>query len=84
VQSGYSRQCPNCEVIIFFEEDSFNKEVQLAMKEAKKVRRALREEVDKPPPAADSLLVEGGRQYRLLSRNSEQGRRTRPGRSEET
>jgi hypothetical protein len=37
-------------VIIFFEDASFDKNVQLAMKEAKKVRRALREEEEKQGP----------------------------------
>jgi hypothetical protein len=84
VQNGYSRQCPNCEVIIFFEEDSSNKNVQLAMKEAKKVRRALREDVVKPASASDESLAEGGRQYRPVSRSGDSGRRAWPGRSEQT
>jgi hypothetical protein len=44
VQSGYSRQCPSCETILFFEEGSIDKNVQRTLREAKRVRKALREE----------------------------------------
>jgi DNA-directed RNA polymerase subunit RPC12/RpoP len=43
LQPGYSRQCPNCEVIIFFEESSADKNVQTALLEARRLRRVLRE-----------------------------------------
>jgi DNA-directed RNA polymerase subunit RPC12/RpoP len=43
LQPGYSRQCPNCEVIIFFEESSADKNVQTALLAARRLRRALRE-----------------------------------------
>jgi len=43
LQPGYSRQCPNCEVIIFFEESSSDKNVQTALLEARRLRRVLRE-----------------------------------------
>ena len=42
LQPGYSRQCPNCEVIIFFEESSSDKNVQTALLEARRLRRMLR------------------------------------------
>ena len=42
LQPGYSRQCPNCEVIIFFEEGAIDRNVQLALRDAKRLRRALR------------------------------------------
>lgn len=42
VQSGYSRQCPNCEVIIFFEEGAIDRNVQLALRNAKRLRREIR------------------------------------------
>jgi hypothetical protein len=44
LQSGYSRQCVNCETILFFEESSIDKNVQRALGEAKRLRKALREE----------------------------------------
>ena len=44
VQSGYSRQCPSCESILFFEESAIDKNVQRTLREAKRVRKALRAE----------------------------------------
>lgn len=44
IQSGYSKQCPRCEVIIFFEEGSIDKNIQRALNDAKSLRRALRAE----------------------------------------
>ncbi len=38
VQGGYSRQCPNCEVIIFFEEGAIDRNVQRALRDAKRLR----------------------------------------------
>jgi DNA-directed RNA polymerase subunit RPC12/RpoP len=46
LQPGYSRQCPNCEVIIFFEESSSDKNVQEALLAARRMRRVLRETED--------------------------------------
>ncbi len=43
VQPGYSRQCPSCEVIIFFEESSSDKHVQTALLAARRLRRVLQE-----------------------------------------
>ncbi|THD70578.1 MAG: hypothetical protein E7813_07945 [Bradyrhizobium sp.] len=43
VQPGYSRQCPNCEVVIFFEESSSDKNVQTALLAGRRLRRVLRE-----------------------------------------
>ena len=43
VQSGYSRQCPGCEVVIFFEEHVNDKNVQAALLAARNLRRALKE-----------------------------------------
>jgi DNA-directed RNA polymerase subunit RPC12/RpoP len=51
LQPGYSRQCPNCEVIIFFEESSADKNVQTALLAARRLRRVLRE-ADGVKPAA--------------------------------
>ena len=53
LQPGYSRQCPGCEVVIFFEEGSNDKYVHKALLEARRVRRALRESDGvKPAPRA--------------------------------
>ena len=44
VQSGYSRQCMSCETILFFEDSSIDKNVQRTLREAKRLRKVLREE----------------------------------------
>ena len=44
VRSGYSRQCPHCERMVFFEDGSPNKDIHDALREAERVRKALREE----------------------------------------
>src|SRR4051812_48338794 len=43
LQSGYSRQCPSCEVVLFFDEDSPDKNIKEAMTAARHLRKALRE-----------------------------------------
>lgn len=43
VQNGYSRQCPLCERVLFFEEGMPDKNVQKALIEARHLRKALRE-----------------------------------------
>jgi hypothetical protein len=49
VQPGYARQCPNCEVIIFFEESASDKNVQRALLAARRLRRELREQEEIGP-----------------------------------
>ena len=44
MQSGFSRQCPCCEVVLFFEETSPDKNVQKALRAARGLRKLLREE----------------------------------------
>jgi predicted nucleic acid-binding Zn-ribbon protein len=44
VRSGYSRQCPACECMLFFEDGSPNRDVHEALREAQRVRKILREE----------------------------------------
>lgn len=49
LQNGYSRQCPTCEVVLFFDEDSHDQTIRRAMRSARQVRAALREaEVAQP------------------------------------
>jgi hypothetical protein len=43
VQSGYSRQCPSCEVVLFFEDDSPDKNIKRALTSARDLRKVLRE-----------------------------------------
>jgi len=59
LQNGYSRQCPTCEVVLFFDEDSQEQSVRRAMKMARQVRVALREaELERP---RRKRVVRGGR-----------------------
>jgi NAD-dependent SIR2 family protein deacetylase len=44
LQAGYSRQCPGCEGVIYFEEGSSDQNVQKALLDAKQVRKLLRQE----------------------------------------
>jgi predicted nucleic acid-binding Zn-ribbon protein len=44
VLSGYSRQCPCCECMVFFEDGTPNKDIDEALREAARVRKALRDE----------------------------------------
>lgn len=43
LQNGYSRQCPTCEVVMFFDEDSPKPDIRRAMKTARQVRKQLHE-----------------------------------------
>lgn len=43
LQDGYSRQCPCCEVVLFFAEDSQHPFIKRAMRSARQVRKELRE-----------------------------------------
>ena len=43
LQNDYSRQCPNCEVVLFFNEDSPDANIKRAMTAARRVRKELRE-----------------------------------------
>jgi predicted nucleic acid-binding Zn-ribbon protein len=43
LQNGYSRQCPTCEVVLFFDEDSSDANIKHAMRMARRVRKELRE-----------------------------------------
>src|SRR6185312_14232568 len=43
LQDGYSRQCPSCEVVLFFAEDSQHPFIKRAMRNARKVRKEMRE-----------------------------------------
>jgi hypothetical protein len=42
LQNGYTRQCPCCEVLLFFDEDSQNRDIKRAMRTARNVRNELR------------------------------------------
>lgn len=42
MQAGHSKQCPQCECLVFFEDSSPHKSVQKALRDARQVRRQLR------------------------------------------
>jgi hypothetical protein len=48
LQNGYSRQCPTCEVVLFFDEDSPDANLKRAMRMARRVRKELREAEFRP------------------------------------
>jgi hypothetical protein len=74
LQNGYSRQCPTCEVVLFFEEDFPNQDIKRAMKTARAVRKQLREEeaaqIMAAPPASPRRGGGGGRS-RVAGRESD-------------
>jgi predicted nucleic acid-binding Zn-ribbon protein len=43
LQSGFSRQCPCCEVVLFFDEDSQDANIKRAMRKARRARAELRD-----------------------------------------
>jgi hypothetical protein len=43
LQHDYSRQCPCCEVVLFFAEDSHDTNIKHAMRAARRLRKELRE-----------------------------------------
>ncbi|MDA9437334.1 hypothetical protein [Bradyrhizobium sp. CCBAU 51627] len=43
LQDGYSRQCPCCEVVLFFADDAQHPFIKRAMRSARQVRKELRE-----------------------------------------
>jgi len=43
LQNGFSRQCPTCEVVVFFDEDSPDPNIKHAMWTARRIRKEVRE-----------------------------------------
>jgi hypothetical protein len=61
LQSGYSRQCVSCETMLFFDEDSNDKNIRRTLREARQVRKALREaEFEK---LANTPVASTGREF---------------------
>ena len=54
LQGGYSRQCPTCEVILFFEDYSHDTNIKRAMTTARRIRKELRELEMAGPSGASS------------------------------
>jgi hypothetical protein len=76
VQNGFSRECPSCEVVLFFDADSQNPNIKLAMRAARRLRKELSELEAKR--AFSSASSSASRSSRLRS-----GRTRFHGRSEE-
>nr|WP_247279873.1 MULTISPECIES: Zn-ribbon domain-containing protein [unclassified Bradyrhizobium] len=68
LQDGYSRQCPSCEVVLFFAEDSQHPFIKRAMRNARKARKEQRE--------ADVIRLAAPESRAARSRSS--AARTRP------
>jgi|SRR5689334_5425 len=72
LQNGYSRQCPCCEVLLFFDEDSQYPNIKRAMRTARNIRKEQRE-----LEAAESFFVASsgaGSSRRQSHRERSQGR----------
>jgi hypothetical protein len=68
LHNGFSRQCPTCEVVLFFDEDSQDANIKRAMKTARRVRALLRD-----PEAAGATTTRpaaGGRRSSSRTRAS--------------
>ena len=61
LQNGYSRQCPTCEVVLFFDEDSADQTIRRAMRNARQVRAVLREAEAEQPRRKRALRGSGRR-----------------------
>ncbi|UGY14652.1 Zn-ribbon domain-containing protein [Bradyrhizobium septentrionale] len=62
LQNGYTRQCPSCEIVLFFDEDSADSNIKRAMRLARRARKELREsEAVNPRKAAAARRQYGGR-----------------------
>ncbi|MCC8940629.1 hypothetical protein H8A99_30345 [Bradyrhizobium sp. Arg68] len=55
LQSGYSRQCPSCEVVLFFDEDSPNPHIKKAMRAARRLRKEMRQMESMQPGRATAV-----------------------------
>jgi hypothetical protein len=61
LQSGYSRQCISCETMLFFDDASADKNIQRTLREARQIRKLLREaEFEK---LAATPLASPGREF---------------------
>ncbi|KRQ03365.1 hypothetical protein XH80_26500 [Bradyrhizobium sp. CCBAU 45384] len=76
LQDGYSRQCPCCEVVLFFADDAQHPFIKRAMQSARQARREQRE--------AEAIRIAAPAEPRVAprSRSSSTGRSRVLGRSE--
>jgi phage FluMu protein Com len=54
VRSGYTRECPSCNILIFFESESHDEHIKRALKAAHKMRRLLAEAEDVTPSTKEA------------------------------
>jgi phage FluMu protein Com len=54
IRSGYTRECPRCNVLIFFESESHDEHIKRALKAAHKMRRALAVAEGEKPAAKEA------------------------------
>jgi hypothetical protein len=57
IRSGYARECPSCNVLIFFESESHEEHIKRALKAAHKMRRALAAAEDAKPSRTAQAYV---------------------------
>jgi hypothetical protein len=62
VLSGYSRQCPSCERMLFFEEGSPVKDIQNAIRAAERARKALRHQEEEEFAARAAASAQAAKQ----------------------
>ena len=62
VRSGYSRQCPSCERMLFFEEGSPVKDIQNALRAAERARKVLRHQEEEEAAARAAAATQEAEQ----------------------
>jgi hypothetical protein len=72
LQNGYSRQCPSCEIVLFFDEDSHDSNIKRAMRAARRARKELRENEGARTRKAASVPRQYGGRSASNSRGTEE------------
>jgi predicted nucleic acid-binding Zn-ribbon protein len=54
IRSGYTRECPSCNVLIFFESESHDERIKRALKAAHRMRRLVAEAEDVKPSSKEA------------------------------
>lgn len=70
LQNGYSRQCPSCEIVLFFDEDSQDIHIRSAMTKARRARAEIRESL-MPGVVARKPAVAVSRRFAGRQRSNE-------------
>ncbi len=74
VVDGYSRSCPHCEGLVFFNEEAPNEELRIALRSAAKVRKAVKQEAASNEMVTESDVVPAPRARQPASRSSARNR----------